>query len=63
MRKMIIVVILMAIAIAGRGFNYDRARAEALFLSDKMAYELNLSSPQYDAVYEINMDYFLGVGN
>ena len=53
--------ILAAIAVVGRAFTYDRARAEALFLSDKMAYELNLSTPQYNAVYEINMDYFLGL--
>lgn len=56
------VVILAAIAVVGRAFSFDRAQAEALFLSDKMAYELNLSTPQYNAVYEINMDYFLGLG-
>jgi len=41
---------------------YDEARRRALFISDKMAYELNLSSPQYDAVYQINLDYLLMVG-
>lgn len=37
----------------------DQARQQALFLSDKMAYELNLSDEQYAAVYEINLDYLL----
>ena len=34
---------------------------EALFLSDKMAYELNLSVQQYEAVYEINLDYMMAL--
>lgn len=37
----------------------DQARQQALFLSDKMAYELNLTDEQYAAVYEINLDYLL----
>ena len=61
MRKMMMVVILAAIAVVGRAFSFERAQSEALFLSDKMAYELNLSTPQYNSVYEINMDYFLGL--
>ena len=38
---------------------YEEARRQALFLSDKMAYELGLSDAQYQAVYEINLDYLL----
>lgn len=37
----------------------DQARQQALFLSDKMAYELALTDEQYAAVYEINLDYLL----
>ena len=33
--------------------SYNAAKHEALFLSDKMAYELNLTAAQYEAVYEI----------
>ena len=33
-----------------------------LMVIDKMAYELNLSPSQYEAVYEINLDYFMCVG-
>lgn len=56
-------VVLMAVAVDIHAFSYDRARSEALFLSDKMAYELNLSTPQYNTVYEINLDYFLCVAS
>lgn len=41
--------------------SYEQARNEALFLTDKMAYELNLTDEQYDAAYEINLDYLMGV--
>jgi hypothetical protein len=41
--------------------NYNAAKHEALFLSDKMAYELNLTAAQYDAVYEINLDYLMSL--
>ena len=41
---------------------YDEARRQALFLSDKMAYELGLTAQQYAAVYEINLDYIMSVG-
>ena len=40
---------------------YEEARRQALFLSDKMAYELRLSDAQYAAVYEINLDYLLNL--
>ncbi|MCR5077513.1 MAG: hypothetical protein K6A82_05680 [Prevotella sp.] len=40
---------------------YDEARREAFFLSDKMAYELGLTDAQYEAVYEINLDYLLNM--
>ena len=33
--------------------SYEQAREQALFLTDKMAYELNLTEEQYDAAYEI----------
>lgn len=40
---------------------YSTARREALFITDKMAYELNLSYEQYNDVYQINLDYFLSI--
>ena len=62
MKKLMVMAILMVITITAKALNYETARSEALFLSDKMAYELNLSPSQYEAVYEINLDYFMCVG-
>ena len=41
--------------------SYELARQQALFLTDKMAYELNLTDDQYEAAYEVNLDYLMGV--
>ncbi len=40
----------------------EQSRNEALFLTDKMAYELGLSNYQWDDVYEINYDFFRSLG-
>ena len=63
MKKMMNLAMLMTIAITANAMPYTQAKNEALFLSDKMAYELNLTVAQYDAVYEINLDYMMSVGN
>ena len=52
---------LLTIAATGKAMSYEQARNEALFLTDKMAYELNLTDEQYEAAYEINLDYLMGV--
>lgn len=39
--------------------SYEQARQQALFLTDKMAYELNLTDDQYEAAYEVNLDYLM----
>lgn len=52
---------MLTISLSANAMTYDQARNEALFLTDKMAYELNLSSEQYEAAYEINLDYLMGV--
>lgn len=44
-----------------KSMNYDEARQRAWFLTDKMAYELNLTPEQYDRAYEINLNYFLSI--
>ena len=61
MKKMMTLVMMMTIAISATAMSYSAARNEALFLSDKMAYELGLTATQYDAVYEINLDYLLNI--
>ena len=52
---------MLTIAATGKAMSYEQARNEALFLTDKMAYELNLTDEQYEAAYEINLDYLMGV--
>ncbi len=62
MKRMIIAIMAMlTITVSATAMSYDQARREALFLTDKMAYELNLTNEQYDAAYEINLDYLMGV--
>lgn len=63
MKKIFTMAVLMAIAITASALPFNQARSEALFLSDKMAHELGLSGTQYQAVYEINLDYLLSVNN
>ena len=52
---------MLTIATSVKAMSYEQARREALFLTDKMAYELNLNDAQYEAAYEINLDYLMGV--
>lgn len=40
---------------------YEEARDRAWFLTDKMAYELNLSDAQCERAYQINLDYLLSI--
>ena len=62
MKKMILVLMVMLTAtVSASAMSYEQARNEALFLTDKMAYELNLTDAQYEAAYEINLDYLMGV--
>ena len=61
MKKMMMTAVLTTIVVAAQAMSFTQARQEALFLSDKMAYELRLTMDQYEAVYEINLDYFLSI--
>lgn len=45
--------------LAAHAIPFEEARREALFLTDKMAYELNVNEAQYEALYEINLDYLM----
>ncbi len=51
----------MAAWMGANAMSFNRAQAEALYLTDKMAYELNLNDQQYNDAYEINLDYFLSI--
>ena len=58
---MMILAMMMVMTISANAMSYNAAKHEALFLSDKMAYELNLTAAQYEAVYEINLDYLMSL--
>ena len=62
MKKFVLAIVaMMAFTLNASAMSYEQAREQALFLTDKMAYELNLTPEQYDAAYEINLDYLMGV--
>lgn len=54
---------MMTMVVSASAMSYSQAREQALFLTDKMAYELNLTDDQYEAAYEINLDYLLSVNS
>jgi len=62
MKKIIAVLAALTLTVGAFAMSYRSARQEALFLTDKMAYELDLTDDQYNAAYEINLDYFMNVG-
>lgn len=60
MKKLIFALVaLFTITIQASAMSYE----QALFLTDKMAYELNLTDDQYEAAYEVNLDYLMGVND
>lgn len=63
MKRMIIALIAMFMMTftTASAMSYEQARQQALFLTDKMAYELNLTEDQYEAAYEVNLDYLMSV--
>lgn len=42
---------------------FQEARKQAWFLTDKMAYALNLNPAQCDRVYEVNLEYFMQINS
>ena len=60
-KRLMILAVMMVMTISANAMSYNAAKHEALFLSDKMAYELNLTAAQYEAVYEINLDYLMSL--
>lgn len=59
--KRMLMTLVIAVAFAGTAFamSFSSARLQALYLTDKMAYELYLTDDQYNACYEINLDYMM----
>ena len=54
---------MMSTALCSAAMSNSRVRKETRFLTDKMAYELNLNTEQYNDVYEINYDFMAGIAN
>ena len=63
MRRILFSIILAMAGLSAAAMNARDAREYAYFLTDKMAYELNLTPQQYERVYEVNLDYFLAVNS
>ena len=60
-RFILMMLAVLTMSTAANAMSYKSARNQAFFLTDKMAYELGLSDDQYNAVYEINIDYIMCV--
>lgn len=64
MKKFLLAVVaLTTIVVSAHAMSYEQACRQALFLTDKMAYELNLTDEQYEAAYEVNLDYLMSISN
>lgn len=62
MKKILLALVaLLTLTTSAQAMSYEQARERALFLTDKMAYELNLTYDQYEAAYEVNLDYLMTV--
>ena len=60
-RRLYTLVLSVSLALGLSAMPYSVAREQALYLTDKMAYELRLNSWQYEQVYQTNLDYFLSI--
>ncbi len=57
--KILMMLALMTIATSATAMSYRQAKQQARYLADKMAYELDLTDAQYQAAYELNLDYLM----
>lgn len=60
-RYLLTLLIVLAGTLSAKAISYNEALDRAWFLTDKMAYELNLTPDQYDRVYQVNLDYFMSI--
>lgn len=64
MKKLLLALVaLFTLTTSVQAMSYEQARERALFLTDKMAYELNLTDDQYEAAYEVNLDYLMSINS
>lgn len=62
-RTCLFLLLLFSITFGIKAMSFEMAREQALYLTDKMAYELNLNDQQYEDAYEINLDYLLSLNS
>ncbi|MCH3968885.1 MAG: hypothetical protein LKH27_02205 [Prevotella sp.] len=62
-RNIFLLAALLIMSLSAKAMGYKRAAVEARYLTDKMAYEMGLSSREYDRAYRINLNYFLGIND
>lgn len=60
-KMMMILAMMLTIVTSASAMTYAEARHEALFLTDKMAFELDLTDIQYEHVYLINLEYLRNI--
>lgn len=63
MRRFLIFAVMALGLLAAHAIPFEEARREDLFLTDKMAYELNVNEAQYEALCEINLDYLMSLSS
>lgn len=61
MKRILFVCMMMAIAVSAAAMSRSKVRNHARFLTDRMAYELDLTPMQYDDCYEVNYDFIYHV--
>ena len=61
MKKLLLIVSLTLVSVGAMAMSRSKIRTHARFLTDRMAYELDLTPMQYDDCYEINYDFIYAV--
>ena len=61
MKRTLFICMMMAIAVSAAAMSRSKVRNHARFLTDRMAYELDLTPMQYDDCYEVNYDFIYHV--
>lgn len=61
MKRILLSVVLSVLTLGMSAMSLSKMRTHARFLTDRMAYELDLSSDQYDDCYEINYDFIYAI--
>lgn len=60
-RILFTLLLLFSVLCNTKAMDYEEVRDRAWFLTDKMAYELNLTPDQCERAYQINLDYLMSV--